>query len=52
MEPQTTNPVGKLFGLLKRRHVAFGMAAVMLTYAGVFVGFTYLRPFSLRNTRM
>ena len=45
MEPQTTNPVGKLFGLLKRRHVAFGMAAVMLTYAGVFASFTYLRPF-------
>jgi len=45
MEPQTTNPVGKLFGLLKRRHVAFGMAAVMLTYAGAFAGFTYLRPF-------
>ena len=45
MEPQTTNPVGKLFGLLKRRHVAFAMAGVMLTYAGVFVGFTYLRPF-------
>jgi len=45
MAPQTTNPVGKLFGLLKRRHVAFGMAAVMLTYAGAFAGFTYLRPF-------
>ena len=45
MEPPTTNPVGKLFGLLKRRHVAFGMAAVMLTYAGAFAGFTYLRPF-------
>ena len=45
MEPQTTNPVGKLFGLLKRRHVAFGMAEVMLTYAGVFASFTYLRPF-------
>src|SRR5580704_6750886 len=45
MESQTTNPVGKLFGLLKRRHVAFGMAAVMLTYAGAFAGFTYLRPF-------
>jgi predicted MFS family arabinose efflux permease len=45
MEPQTTNPVGKFFGLLKRRHVAFGMAAVMLTYAGAFAGFTYLRPF-------
>src|SRR5271170_1756702 len=45
MEPQTTNPVGKLFGLLKRRHVAVGMAGVMLTYAGVFASFTYLRPF-------
>jgi predicted MFS family arabinose efflux permease len=45
MEPQRTNPVGKLFGLLKRRHVAFGMAGVMLTYAGAFAGFTYLRPF-------
>ena len=45
MEPQTTNPVGKLFGLLKRCHVAFGMAGVMLTYAGAFAGFTYLRPF-------
>ena len=45
MEPQTTNPVGKLFGLLKRRHIAFGMAGVMLTYAGVFASFTYLRAF-------
>ena len=45
MEPQTTNPVGKLFGLLKRRHVAFAMAGVMLTYAGAFASFTYLRPF-------
>ncbi|MGA7882880.1 MAG: MFS transporter [Terrimicrobiaceae bacterium] len=45
MEPQTTNPIGKLFGLLKRRHVAFAMAGVMLTYAGAFAGFTYLRPF-------
>lgn len=45
MEPRTTNPVGKLFGLLKRRHIAFGMAGVMLTYAGAFAGFTYLRPF-------
>ena len=45
MEPQTTNPVGKLLGLLKRRHVAFAMAGVMLTFAGAFAGFTYLRPF-------
>ena len=52
MEPQTTNPVEKLFGLLKRRHVAFGMAAVMLTYAGVFASFTYLRPFLGRYTHV
>jgi predicted MFS family arabinose efflux permease len=45
MEPQTTNPVGNLFGLLKRRHIAFAMAGVMLTYAGIFASFTYLRPF-------
>jgi predicted MFS family arabinose efflux permease len=52
MEPQTTNPVGKLFGLLKRRHVAVGMAAVMFTYAGVFASFTYLRPFLERYTHV
>jgi predicted MFS family arabinose efflux permease len=52
MEPQTTNPVGKPFGLLKRRHVAFGMAAVMLTYAGVFASFTYLRPFLEKYTHV
>ena len=52
MEPQTTNPVGKLFGLLKRRHIAFGMAGVMLTYAGVFASFTYLRAFLESYTRV
>ena len=45
MPPRTANPVGKLFGLLKRRNVAFAMLAVMLTFAGVFATFTYLRPF-------
>ena len=45
MPPQTVNPVGKLFGLLKRRNVAFAMLAVMLTFAGAFATFTYLRPF-------
>ena len=45
MAPQAANPVGKLVGLLKRRHVAFGMAAVMLTFGGAFAAFTYLRPF-------
>ena len=45
MPPQAANPVGKLFGLLKRRNVAFGMAGVMLTFGGAFTVFTYLRPF-------
>jgi len=37
MPPQAANPVGKLFGLLKRRNVAFGMLGVMLTFAGAAV---------------
>jgi predicted MFS family arabinose efflux permease len=45
MPPQVANPVGKLLGLLKRRNVAFAMLAVMLTFAGAFAAFTYLRPF-------
>ena len=45
MPPRTVNPVGKVFGLLKRRHVAFAMLGVMLTFAGAFATFTYLRPF-------
>jgi len=34
-----------VFALLKRRHVAFAMVAVMLSFAGAFSTFTYLRPF-------
>jgi predicted MFS family arabinose efflux permease len=45
MPPQAANPVGKLFGLLKRRHVAFGMLGVMFTFGGAFAAFTYFRPF-------
>lgn len=45
MPPQAANPIGKLFGLLRRRNVAFGMLGVMLTFAGAFATFTYLRPF-------
>ena len=45
MPPQATNPVGKLVGLLKRRNVVFAMLGVMLTFAGAFATFTYLRPF-------
>ncbi len=44
MPPQEANPVGKVIGLLKRRNVAFGMAAVMLSFAGAFGAFTYFRP--------
>ena len=45
MPSQATNPVGKLVGLLKRRNVVFAMLGVMLTFAGAFATFTYLRPF-------
>jgi predicted MFS family arabinose efflux permease len=45
MPPQAVNPVRKIFGLLKRRNVAFAMLGVMLTFAGAFTTFTYLRPF-------
>lgn len=45
MPPQAANPAGKVLGLLKRPNVAFGMAGVMLSFAGAFATFTYLRPF-------
>jgi predicted MFS family arabinose efflux permease len=45
MPPQSANPAGKVLGLLKRRHVAFAMIGVMLTFAGAFASFTYFRPF-------
>src|SRR4051812_23955653 len=45
MPPQAANPVGKLFGLLKRRNVALAMLGVMLTFGGAFAAFTYFRPF-------
>ncbi|MFC7516043.1 MFS transporter [Herbaspirillum sp. GCM10030257] len=43
--PQAANSLGKVLGLLKRRNVAFAMLGVMLTFAGAFATFTYLRPF-------
>ena len=52
MPPQAANPVGKIIGLLKRRHVAFAMLGVMLTFAGAFATFTYLRPFLETYTRV
>jgi predicted MFS family arabinose efflux permease len=52
MAPQAANPVGKVLGLLKRRNVAFAMLGVMLTFAGAFATFTYLRPFLETYTRV
>ena len=52
LPPQAANPVGKLIGLLKRRHVALAMLGVMLTFAGAFTIFTYLRPFLETYTRV
>jgi predicted MFS family arabinose efflux permease len=52
MPPQAANLVGKLLGLLKRRNVAFAMLGVMLTFAGAFATFTYLRPFLETCTRV
>lgn len=45
MPPQTINRSNSVFSLLKQRHIAFAMAGVMLTFAGAFACFTYLRPF-------
>jgi predicted MFS family arabinose efflux permease len=45
MPPQAANPIGKVLGLLKRPNVAIAMLGVMLTFAGAFATFTYLRPF-------
>jgi predicted MFS family arabinose efflux permease len=45
MRPDTALPVRKLVALLKQRHVATALAAVMLAFGGAFATFTYLRPF-------
>jgi predicted MFS family arabinose efflux permease len=45
MPSQTAHPVGKVLGLLRRRNVAFAMIGAMLTFAGAFATFTYMRPF-------
>ena len=52
MPPQAANPVRKIFDLLRRRYVAFAMLGVMLTFAGAFATFTYLRPFLESYTRV
>jgi len=45
MQPEKTIPLSRLFGVLKRRNVMFGLLAAMLTFGGTFTAFTYLRPF-------
>ena len=52
MPPQKKHPVGNVLGLLKRRNVAFAMLGVMLTFAGAFATFTYMRPFLETYTRV
>jgi predicted MFS family arabinose efflux permease len=45
MAPKSVGSVRTVFKLLKRRNVSIAMIAVMLTFAGAFCVFTYLRPF-------
>ncbi len=45
MPPQSLSSGGGILGLLRRRHVLVAMVAAMLTFAGAFSVFTYLRPF-------
>lgn len=52
MQPQAPIPVGRVLALLKRRHVAFAMLAVTLTFGGAFGTFTYLRPFLQTTTHV
>lgn len=52
MPPRSANPAGKVIGLLKRRNVAFAMLGAMLTFAGAFAVFTYLRPFLETHTQV
>jgi predicted MFS family arabinose efflux permease len=52
MPPRAANPVGKVFRLLGRPHVAIAMVAVMLTFGGAFAAFTYFRPFLERYTQV
>lgn len=45
MPPKGSIPVSRVFGLLRQRHVGFGMLAIMFSFGGAFTTFTYLRPF-------
>lgn len=52
LPPQRAHPAGEVLRLLGRRNVAFAMLAVMLTFAGAFATFTYLRPYLETYTRV
>lgn len=45
-------PVAGSLRLLRRRHVAFAVSGVMLTFAGAFAAFTYFRPFLELRTQV
>lgn len=45
LPPQETPARDSLVGLLKRRNVRLALLGAMLTFAGAFCTFTYLRPF-------
>jgi predicted MFS family arabinose efflux permease len=45
MPPQEMRAAQNLVGLLKRRNVRSALLGTMLTFAGAFCTFTYLRPF-------
>ena len=52
MPPQRATSVGRQLALLGRRNMRFAMPAVMLTFAGAFSAFTYLRPFLENETHV
>ncbi len=45
LPPRRAVPATRVIGLLLRPHVRRAVAASMLTFAGAFAAFTYLRPF-------
>ncbi len=45
LPPRGAVPATRVLGLLRRRHVRIAVIASMLTFAGAFAVFTYLRPF-------
>jgi len=52
MPSQARIPVSRLVSVLCRPHVLFSVLATMLTFAGAFAVFTYLRPFLENSTKV